>query len=233
MKAYWYRDRETPGGTANAKHVIGNVGDMLTPIILRNLTGVEPEYVPHTERGKLIAVGSLCEFIQDDDDVWGAGLISPTVVPPKRSNVKVLAVRGRKTADLLRAAGYEIPDVYGDPACIMPQIYFPAVEKKYRVGYVPHYVEAKEWLCLFWDKGHLIHIMSDPYFFIRQILKCEAIITSSLHAFLLARAYGIPAQYLQLTDKIIGGYFKYEDAMTGDHNPDQLIKVFNKYYQIS
>ena len=226
MKAYWY--------TENHKSDYGNVGDMLTPIIIKHLTGERPEWVEHTTPGKILAVGSLIEFIQDDDEIWGSGLIQPMPIP-KRKNVKILAVRGKKTADALRQAGYDVPEVYGDPAVLMPEIYQPTTEKIYDIGYCPHYIEFDAWAKAF-PEGRCILINNYPQRFIDEIWQYRKIVTSSLHAYILAQAYGIEAEYLQLTSKIIGGYFKYEDYISG--RGDNIIscqqglkKVFLDHYK--
>lgn len=227
MKSYWY--------TSNPKGDYGNVGDMLTPIIIKHLTGERPEWVEHTTPGKILAVGSLIEFIQDDDEIWGCGLIQPMLIP-KRKNVKFLAVRGKKTREHLLKAGYDVPEVYGDPAILMPEIYQPEyTEEQHRIGYVPHYVEWDVFKKVYPD-GYFINILNTPHQFIKEMVMCQKIITSSLHAYILAQAYGIPAEYLQLTSKIIGGYFKYEDYISG--RGDNIIscqqglkKVFLDHYK--
>lgn len=233
MKAYWYTD--------NPSQDYGNVGDMLTPIIIKHLTGERPEWVNHNTPGKLLAVGSLCELIQDRDVVWGTGFIGADQAAihanPKKRDVQILAVRGPKTAEALRKIGYDVPVVYGDPAVLMPDIYQPGlITKKYKVGYVPHYIEREAWENKY-NGQILINVVSRPMYFIDRICECEKIVTSSLHAYILAQAYGVQAEYLQLTSKIIGGYFKYEDYIAGRGDNiydcrDRLIKVFNGYCKI-
>ena len=63
MKAYWYTD--------NPDSTFGNVGDMLTPIIIEHFTGKKPEFVPHHTKGKLLACGSVAEFIQLTSKIIG------------------------------------------------------------------------------------------------------------------------------------------------------------------
>jgi len=220
MKAHWY--------TNNPASLHGNVGDMLTPIIVEHFLGKKPEYVKSDESGKLLAVGSIVEFIQDNDIVWGSGLIEPMALQ-KKDNVNILATRGQLTAQRLQEAGYQVPSVYGDPAMLMPEIYYPMSKPKYKMGYVPHYVESREFLSLFGYHGLVFSPISTPQDFIDTLLLCEQITTSSLHALILADAYGIPAHYVQVTDKIIGGYFKYEDYISGRGNTEKLKQVFVDY----
>ena len=219
MKAYWYR--------GNWNDRVGNVGDLLTPEIIEHLTSKSPVW--SDEPGKLLAVGSIVECVKDNDTVWGSGLIKPMQLE-KKHNVTVLAVRGKLTADAMRDAGYDVPDIYGDPAILMPDIYQPEWVKDCRVALVPHYVEIEAFRLAFPGKK-IIPIISNVHHFIDQLLRCEKIITSSLHAYILARSYGVVAEYVQLTSKIIGGYYKYEDYLTGEGGKDKLLNAFQKHYR--
>lgn len=212
MKAYWYK---RPDWTDK----VANVGDMLTPIVLANLLRKEIEWTD--KPGKLLACGSLVELMQDGDVIWGSGLIQPMPLP-KRTGVKILAVRGQMTRRFLLNNGYDCPEVYGDPGMLLPRIYKPEIKKEYEVGVVPHYVEKES----FKYEGHYINVINNPFGFIDQILQCERIITSSLHAYILAIAYGIKAEYIQTTPNIIGGYFKYADFLTGlrEYDEEKFIK---------
>ena len=233
MKAYWYTD--------NPNSLYGNVVDMLTPIIIQHFTGKKPEYAKADENGKLLAVGSVCEFIQPNDTVWGSGFIGQDQAAihanKKQRNVKILAVRGKLTAEALRKIGYDVPEVYGDPAVLMPEVYDPnakftitrpynTIPIRYDIGYVPHYIEKDAWQQHFGISKYYISIINTPYQFIDSMMQCHKIVTSSLHAYILAQAYGLQAEYVQLTSKIIGGYFKYADYISGRGDPETLKKVF-------
>ena len=156
MKAYWY--------TEHPKSLYGNVGDMLTPIIIEHFTGKKPEFADKWDKGKLLACGSVAEFIMPGDTVWGSGLIQPMAISKfANKNVNILAVRGKRTADILREYGFTVPEVYGDPAVLMPEIYNPHAQLKrpwktiaitHDIGYVPHYVEVDAWRTAY-PKGFL------------------------------------------------------------------------------
>lgn len=217
LQVYWYK-----GEWTDRK---GNIGDILTPVIIKHLTGKLPYW--GISSGTLLAVGSIVEFIDHGDTVWGSGLIKPMTLPLKR-DVTILAVRGHKTAHLLRNSGYVVPEIYGDPAIIMPDIYHPFIEPIYKVGYIPHYVEVEEYKARF--EGHFINVINSVEDFLFKLLECETIVTSSLHAYILAEAYGIEAHYVQLSNKIIGGHFKHEDYLSAENNKEELINVFNTWY---
>lgn len=147
--------------------------------------------------------------------VWGAGFIdetSPLAFTPKR----VLAVRGPLTRKRLLDQGIDCPEVYGDPALLLPLYYQPKVEKKFRLGIIPHYADKGN---AFIDKmktqddvlvieiAHYEHWLD----FVDQINMCENIASSSLHGQIIAQAYGIPNLWLKMGDGIQGGDFKYHD----------------------
>ena len=222
MKTYWYK--------GEWGEEVGNVGDMLTPYIMEYLTGDRPtESCDCREKNKFLSVGSIIEYIEDGDTVFGSGLIRPKRLK-KKNDVTFLCVRGRETAKELRRIGYDVPEAYGTPTIFMADIYHPKVEKKCKVAYIPHYVEKAEYLDEYPD-GYYIDIINRPLDFIDELLACESIVTSSLHAFILAEVYGIEAQYVQLTNKIIGGYYKYHDYLTGDNNKEMMRAVFEQWYR--
>jgi pyruvyltransferase len=138
--------------------------------------------------------------------------------------VKVLAVRGRKVREYIH--GLAIPNVYGDPGLLMPLIYYPKVGKKHDVGIIPHHT----------DKGHhpggfVIPVALGWQQFIKEILSCERIISSSLHGIVLAEAYGIPAEWAIWNPGTQAQYIKYIDYLTGtdrvEQGPGQLPKINN------
>ena len=47
--------------------------------------------------------------------------------------------------------------------------------------------------------------------FISNILKCERTISSSLYGIIVSHAYNIKCMWMQITDKIGGGNFKFHD----------------------
>lgn len=129
----------------------------------------------------------------------------------------VRAVRGPLTRDLLIKYGHKCPEVYGDPAILMPLIYQPKlVDEKNDILVIPQFLYESD----FRDKyqGYTILSMNtnDYKYVIDQIASAKLVITSSLHAIILAEAYGIPAVGFKSLPKD----FKYRDyyASTGRPN---------------
>lgn len=112
--------------------------------------------------------------------------------------------------------GFDVPEVYGDPALLLPRYFAPKIEKKYKYGIVPHYADYKiveNWFktC---DDIYLIDMMTnDVESKTIEFLQCEKIISSSLHGIIIAHAYGIPAVWQKFSHSVFGDDIKYQDYM--------------------
>jgi pyruvyltransferase len=189
-----------------------NFGDMLTPPIIEHLTGARPTQAKRDERGKLLAVGSIIHVIQPKDVVWGSGTKTEEKITVP-TGAKILALRGPLTRERLISAE-PIPEVYGDPALLIPAIYKPQQRKRYKLGIIPHYVD-KDVAPDPGPDGITIDIQGHWKEIIKQVTACERIASSSLHGIIIAEAYGIPATWLVLGDKIAGGELKFQDYFLG------------------
>lgn len=160
-----------------------------------------------------VTIGSILSHATENCIVWGSGIISKEY-PIKKATF--LAVRGPQTRKHLQGQGYEVPEIYGDPALLLPNYYDPKVEKKYRYGIVPHYNDmklVKNWFLTHKDI-HIIDMMTnDVEAKTQEFLACEKIISSSLHGIIIAHAYGIPAVWQKFSDNVFGDDIKYQDYM--------------------
>lgn len=189
-----------------------NLGDSISPIIVENIARMRHVDIHRQiEKTKhLYAVGSIITAGCQDCTIWGSGLLNTThLARLARRKLDIRAVRGPLTRLVLMEHGFFVPEVYGDPAILMPLIYNPTVEKKYKVSVIPHMEEQKEyWNCNY----HMINIRTDDYErIINDIKASELVISSSLHGIILAEAYGVPAILL----KSRFSQFKYMDYYYG------------------
>lgn len=178
-----------------------NLGDVLSPVICNWMLNKSAlSFDKKTARTHhLMAVGSILGgngFF--DATVWGSGIkgFNQIASLSKRryfQKLDIRSVRGPLTREALIACGYKCPEVYGDPAVLMPRIYNPYVEKSCEIGVVLHF---KHNVVLPADVKN-INICTDNYKkFINDLCCCKKIISSSLHGIILAEAYGVPAVFL-------------------------------------
>jgi len=190
MKAYWYN--------------FTNMGDMLSPITIKGVTGVTPEWDPNPSKHRVVGLGSIMGSVKPGDFVWGTGCISETA-PFDVTGADILAVRGPLTAAKLKV---DVP--FGDPALLMPRFYIPSqFGEKHEVGIVPHYVDIKSVKPV--DGVPIIDVRMNWMKTIDYITNCETIVSSCLHGIIIAEAYGIPAVWVKVTDKVLGNGFKFDD----------------------
>ena len=177
-----------------------NIGDTLNPLLfeyLKNyfsLSGVtRKKYIV------LLMIGSIIGYVDLDCSIWGSGILEPDHInhinSTKYIKRKFYAVRGPLTRKALIDIGYNVPEVYGDPAILLPKIYYPrGVTKKYKVSVIPHFVDKTK-KC---ENLHYINVLTDDYkSFIDEVLSSEIVISSSLHGIIIAEAYGVPAIWLK------------------------------------
>lgn len=206
MRTYWWTEK--------------NFGDTLTPIVLKHFLPDETiEWVERDESNKLLGIGSIVHLAKSGDTVWGSGSNRGWRKYNGRG-VKYLAVRGPLTRSQIFHA--EVPEVYGDPALLLPLIYNPEVKQEYEVGLLPHYVDKP---FVDRDSGHFIDIQSDWKNVINEVKKCKKIIASSLHGIIVAEAFGVPAVWVKYSEKIIGGEYKYQDYFLGSGRGKQKYGV--------
>ena len=199
-----------------------NFGDMLTPILFERL-GFSFEKASEEDKGKLLAIGSIIYVSKENDVIWGSGIMSDNDFQTPKG-LKVLAVRGPKTKERLK--GCEVSDVFGDPAILMPDVYTPQSQEKHKIGFVPHYVDVNDERL----KGeYIIDVKNDPLEIIDRICSCDMIVSSSLHGIIIAEAYGIPAVWIKLSDKVIGGNFKFNDYFLGSRRQEQEPSQFGDW----
>lgn len=190
-----------------------NVGDAVVEPLLNHF-GYELRYTDKSNGNKFLGVGSIMSWLRDGDTVWGTGCIREQSF--HHTGVNFLAVRGPLTRSLI--TGSEVPEVYGDPAVLLPLLYNPDVEIEREVGWLPHYADKP---FLRGKVVNLIDIEDDWQSIVRQMKACRKIVTSSLHGVILAEAYGIPVEWVKYGDRVLGGQFKFQDYFLGTGRPRQ------------
>jgi len=213
-----------------------NFGDAINKYLVEKLTGKEvikasPRY---SSRKNYFVIGSILHKVNAKSIVWGSGFVSRD---SKCLSVphKIHAVRGPLTRELLLHQGISCPDVYGDPALLLPRIYSPQKRDKYKLGIIAHYVDKEnKWLKNINDENiNIIDIENMNYLeFIDHITSCEMIVSSSLHGLIVADAYSVPSLWVKFSDKVTGGGFKFLDYFSSVKRNDKNPVIINEYTTI-
>ncbi len=226
-----------------------NYGDLLGKYLVEKISGKRVEFTwpkkwsyKDLKSPVYVTVGSILTHVNHKCIVWGSGIISRSL-PGK--NAKFLAVRGPQTRSFLVEKGYAVPEIYGDPALLLPNFYLPKLEKQYKLGVIPHYNDYKLIKDRFGDREDLLLIdlmTNDIEATTDEILSCERIISSSLHGIIVSHAYGIPAVWQKFSENVFGDDIKYRDYMESvalpfyapevslsSYLPKEVDELFNKY----
>lgn len=197
-----------------------NYGDLLSKYLVEKISGkpikwVHPKKQPWYKWNKenYLAIGSIVHHATKHSIVWGSGIIDEE---QKIAAADFRAVRGPRTRNFLLNMGYDCPEVYGDPALLLPRFYRPQVIKKYQIGIVPHYHDFDEVAALYKDDPRIkvIDLMTlDVEEVTTQILECEKTISSSLHGLIVSHSYKIPSVWVEFSKKLFGNGIKFLDYL--------------------
>lgn len=216
-----------------------NVGDLLNIALCKKLFGIDVKRTD-IYNADAVMIGSMLQSNIGFGDmaksdrplyVWGTGFIQdpyehyayrfPDKPFPKSEPLgspvrpmEIKALRGEITKQRVeRTLGHSIDCPLCDPAVLSDQLVPKIGYKKYAVGIIPHYVDKGNPLLskLKFANSTIIDTEQEPEQFLKQLQECEVVLTSSLHGMIIADSFGIPNIRLKMTDKIIGGDYKFHD----------------------
>lgn len=224
-----------------------NWGDDLNYYFLKELTGRPIVFYHNFRFAKLLklknylCIGTLLDAVNYSNAetiVWGSGVSGEerTFIHPE----SIKAVRGAKTKEFCDRYKVECPNIFGDPALLLPKIYIPSVKKKYRLGIIPHVIDQRHHLIQEISKKQSdeILIIDLAHYkkwtdVIDQVNSCERIFSSSLHGLIVSDAYQVPNCWIELSGNISGGYYKFHDYASSVGrdfvNPIRLNNVENLF----
>lgn len=194
-----------------------NYGDLLSKFIVEKVSGNEVFFYNAPYKRKsffkkkyLMAIGSILAHAQKNALVWGSGIISGS---DTFKAATFFAVRGPLSRKRVQQQGYSCPEVYGDPALLLPLYYQPEKQEIKSLGIIPHYMDHNMLQNKFEKSdAYIIDLLTDDIFETTDaICSCERIISSSLHGVIVAHAYGIPALWVQFSDNLSGDNVKFKD----------------------
>lgn len=153
--------------------------------------------------------------------VFGAGFI----LDNKRNeaylrNLKIIAVRGKITLERFIRNGIKVDNdvILADPGILAPIIFNMSSTKFedriHKLCIIPHCVEKHSSLLrkkIKVDGAIILNVLENPKQFVGSLSKCKRVLSSSLHGLVVSDSLGIPNMRIVLSNKIIGGDFKYND----------------------
>lgn len=210
LLVYWSHSQETKN----------NFGDILNVYLLKEIFHKDVVHSSNVinvfRRTRLYFIGSILDnFKTFDSIVIGSGFKSKEskiLIKPK----KVYAVRGPLSRQIFLDNNVECPEVYCDPALLLPEYVKVDKIELYDVGIIPHYIDKNIFKNIdIINKDNIrikeINIENDYLEVIKEINQCKCILSSSLHGIIVAHAYGIPSTWIKLSDYVKGDGFKFRD----------------------
>lgn len=197
-----------------------NFGDWIGPHLIAHYTGRQP--IQSNRQGShvrtLYSVGSILGwFKRNNVDVWGSGLIKPltpeeVLVKKKLIGTRIHAVRGFRTKeDLESKLNWNVPDVFGDPGLLLPDLIPKTSKLSSDFVVVPHYIHRDEVMSST-SNISIADVRLDVHDVVNTISTAKAVVSSSLHGLIVAQAYGVPWVRLDVNDQpLTGRDFKFED----------------------
>lgn len=202
---------------AMPKHGFSNFGDALSEALVERMVGHEVVIVkdPSSPEKKLLGMGSILNYAQDNDVIWGTGLNGTVSERSYHFNhLDVRAVRGPLTRQFLLNKGIACPEIYGDPTLLLPRC-FPEFKKSNNPSreyiVIPHFSDE----FLFQNEPNLVSVREKWQDVVEKILDSRFVISSALSGIIVAEAFGIPARLM-----VVGNSF----------NTENLTKYADYYY---
>lgn len=213
----------------NRGDAIDNWGDAIAPIIVESISG--KKVVPYRNivnlRTKPVytTIGSMLGTISAKEViVWGTGFVH-SQAKVRAKTLRISAVRGPLTREKLLQSGFKCPETYGDPALLFPSIYTSQARPTFELGIIPHFKEKNLPILQKFRQDRrvkIIDIEAGTTEVIDQIHQCEMIASGSLHGLVAADAYGIPANWIKLSDRPAGDGFKFLDYLKSTQSGREL-----------
>lgn len=195
-----------------------NFGDTCVPYILKKLD-IPFVFCHHTVHKKMTMIGSVIQgSSKPNTAVWGPGLMHAK--DDANRNANYIAVRGPRTLQRLNDLGIDCSKtVIGDPAILLPKVYQPKVEKKYKLGIIPHMIDGHVIRYIRENKDRFPNTkvidantkVSQIEGFIDQVNSCEKILSTCLHGIICAHAYNVPVKWMRVGDGLMGDDVKFHD----------------------
>lgn len=166
--------------------------------------------------------------------IWSAGFLATPSdnEMPIRPNLKVASVRGALSKQHIeKIIGTDLDCSVGDAGILASKLLqHKRIEKKYRLGIIPHRKEkdaplVRDLQLLFPDSVIIDIEPDDPIKGLEEIAQCENVLSSSLHGLIFADSFRIPNKHIIISDKLSGDGFKFDDYYSAYSMKDKPIDL--------
>jgi hypothetical protein len=225
IKLFWYSTTRLENKEKE------NFGDLLSNYLVEKISKSEVEWVFPKNikwfsivKKHYLAIGSILSHATKRSIVWGSGIIEKK---EKVEKAIFLAVRGPQTRFHLLNKGYEVPEIYGDPAILTPNYYNPQIEKTHEIGIICHFVDFDDIQKKVLDSQvKIINLLTNSIESkLDEILSCKSIVSSSLHGVIVGQTYGIPSLWIKFSDKLYGDDIKFQDYYESVNLPFRVTSI--------
>ena len=208
VKLFWWR-------LEGSKH--GNFGDEITQLLIKKIFNRRVVWAAPSECDMIGAGSILVETYQNKQTnkpfVWSSGFIEDDGITLTDDDFVFKALRGKSSLKRVTSASQD-SIVLGDAGLLASYLLEPGVQKRYKLGILPHYVDRDSDLIKELSKQEGVYIIDAKWpctQVVQAIAECETLLSSSLHGLIVGDSVGTPNKHLMLSDKLKGGSYKFID----------------------
>jgi pyruvyltransferase len=208
---------------------VNNFGDLLGPLIVNGIRArLGLSHGRPTRSTRLFSVGSVLHYATARDTVWGSGVNGHWLSAQYCPQLDIRALRGPLTRRFLLERGtIDIPEVYGDPALLLPIVRpdLLGAPRTIPITVVANINEPNDLGPPHPRSGVFVLDPRSPLdSCLRTIAASQLVVGTSLHAIVVAEALGIGARVIRSRGE---GAFKYLDYYRGtgrDFSPAESLE---------
>jgi len=208
VKLFWWR-------LEGSKH--GNFGDEITQLLIKKIFNRRVVWAAPSECDMIGAGSILVETYQNKQTnkpfVWSSGFIEDDGITLTDDDFVFKALRGKSSLKRVTSASQD-SIVLGDAGLLASYLLEPGVQKRYKLGILPHYVDRDSDFIKELSKQEGVYIIDATWpctQVVQAIAECETLLSSSLHGLIVGDSVGTPNKHLILSDKLKGGSYKFID----------------------
>ena len=210
---------------------VENFGDAINPYLAERVFGLKTCWSAPGS-AVLCGVGSILHFFlcrkhklsgylsplfAPPVHVWTSGFVcEPSAKYRLQRRLNVHALRGRLSqAAVERLAGKKADVPLGDGGLLFSRLLEKRPAKRHALGIIPHVADAGNPVFARLQEAvphaAIIDMRADPLLVLEQIAACDCVVSTAMHGLIAADSLGIPNRWIEVSDKVVGGGFKFRD----------------------